>query len=130
MCLERKSHTCQAWNISEKFINYKSRHELKHVYNFHLKLFPISGDFTKHFPKFGLNVCIYVLIFRTLGRVLCSKFASSGAKFGSSEAKCENAQSVCCKYLSIRATFQLSVCYTYVHARKSFNSSKQFVFNK
>ena len=30
----------------------------------------------------------------------------------------------------VRAAFQLSVFYTYVHARKSLNSSKQFVFNK
>ena len=30
----------------------------------------------------------------------------------------------------IRAAFQLSVFYTYVHVRKSLNSSKQFVFNK
>ena len=32
--------------------------------------------------------------------------------------------------LILRAAFQLSVFYTYVHARKSLNPSKQFVFNK
>ena len=32
--------------------------------------------------------------------------------------------------LTLRAAFQLSVFYTYVHARKSLNFSKQFVFNK
>ena len=31
---------------------------------------------------------------------------------------------------TLRAAFQLSVFYTYVHARKSLNSSKHFVFNK
>ena len=30
----------------------------------------------------------------------------------------------------VRAAFQLSVFYTYVHAGKNLNSSEQFVFNK
>ena len=30
----------------------------------------------------------------------------------------------------LKAAFQLSVFYTYVYARESFNSSKQFVFKK
>ena len=36
------------------------------------------------------NICIHVLIVRTLGHVLWSKFESSEANIGSLEAKFEN----------------------------------------
>ena len=49
--------------------------------------------FQKHVPKFVTNARIYVLlIVRTLGRVLRSKFASSEGKFASSEGKFANSE--------------------------------------
>ena len=50
--------------------------------------------FQKHDPKFVTNVRFYILIVRTLRRVLRSKFDGTDAQFGSLEVKFRSSEAM------------------------------------